>query len=309
MEDVQELDGCAEAEGRRLLTAAFETAPVGEGLAGSGLAGAELLRRVRRRSKARRRARALVPAGAVAALGGAAALGVTLTATVASAPSAFAAVTAAAAKTSAESFQVTVQGSMGSQHILVTGEFNPAQRIGEETGPDGLQFVYTGQHLYAHFANGIPGAPGKTWLELPELPSTTATPIKLLTGSPLSVAQANPQSLLAMLESVGSVKDEGPASGPGWTGTEYSFTVTPSGPIHGGTVIGTVDVDQQGRVLDLAATVPVQPGNTGITVNMTFSDFGVPVSVTPPPASLVYSPPDGTPPVGVPSQKVIHSGG
>jgi hypothetical protein len=307
MEDVQELDGCAEAEGRRLLTAAFETAPVGEALAGSGLAGAELLRRVRRRSKARRRARALVPAGAVAALGGAAALGVTLTATVASAPSAFAAVTAAAAKTSAESFQVTVQNSIGSQHILVTGEFDPAQRIGEETGPGGMRFIYTGQSMYVHLAKGIPGESGKTWLEVPELRATAATPIKLLTGSPPSVVQANPQSLLAMLESVGTVKDEGPASGPGWTGAEYSFTVTPSGSNIGLTVIGTVDVDQQGRVRDLAATVPAQQGNTAITVDITFSDFGAPVSVTPPPASLVGTMPPGTLRNAVPSQKVTHA--
>ena len=60
MDNVHELDGCDEAEGQRLLTAAFETVPVGEAPA------AELLRGVRRHDKTRRRVRTLVPAGAVA---------------------------------------------------------------------------------------------------------------------------------------------------------------------------------------------------------------------------------------------------
>ena len=47
-----------------MLATAFETAPGVQ-----GLAGAQLLRGVRRRTSRQRRARALVPAGAVAALG------------------------------------------------------------------------------------------------------------------------------------------------------------------------------------------------------------------------------------------------
>ena len=70
MEHIQELDASTEAEGRRLLAAAFETVQAGQVLAGDGPAGAELLRRVRQRTSRRRRVRALVPAGAVAALGG-----------------------------------------------------------------------------------------------------------------------------------------------------------------------------------------------------------------------------------------------
>ena len=54
MEDVREVDACVVAEGRRLLATAYETAPAGDGLAGSGTAGAELLRRVRRRATRRR---------------------------------------------------------------------------------------------------------------------------------------------------------------------------------------------------------------------------------------------------------------
>lgn len=309
MEHVREIDGRAEAEGRLLLATASETAAVGDG-AGTGLVGAELLRRVRRRTSVRRRRRALVPAGAVAALGGTAAVAVTLTATVASAPSAFAAVTAAAAKTSAENFRVTVQDSLGSERLQATGTFDPVRRIGEETGPGGLQIIFTGRSMYTHLAKGVLGAPGKSWLEMPEFRATAANPLKLVGGGVLAVAQANPQSLLAMLESAGTVRDKGPASGPGWTGTEYTFTVTirPSGPGSAGTVTGTVDVDRQGRVRDLAATVAgLLPGSTGISVDTTFGDFGVPVSVAPPPASLVYSRPV-TMLNGLSPHKVIRSG-
>ena len=136
MDNVQELDGCDEAEGQRLLTVAFETAPVGEAPAG------ELLRQVRRRDKTRR-VRTLVPAGAVAAVGGAAAVAVTLTATVAAAPSAFAAVTAAAAKTSAESFHVTVRQTVvgrsagGLSSGQVAGDFDPSRGVGDETASSG----------------------------------------------------------------------------------------------------------------------------------------------------------------------------
>jgi hypothetical protein len=279
--------------------------------------GIDLLRGVREgqapagRPHPRYRMRTLVSAVAVAVVGGGTVLATTLTATVATAPPALAAVTAAAAKTSAESFQVTVQDGVGSQRIQVTGTFNLAQRIGEETGPGGMQIIYTGRYMYTHLAKGVMGAPGKSWLQMPEFRATAANPVKLVAGGVLAVGQANPQSLLAMLASAGTVQEKGPATGPGWTGTEYSFTVTirPSGPGSAATVTGSVSVDRQGRVRDLAATVPGQlPGNTGIPVHMTFGDFGLPVSVAPPPASLVYSPPGKMAPNGVPPHKVIRSG-
>ena len=55
-----------------------------------------------------------------------------------------------------------------------------------------------------------------------------------------------------------------------------------------------VAVDQQGRVrrLNVAYTQPAQgslpPGR--VTAERTFSDFGTPVSVSPPPASEVFIP-------------------
>jgi hypothetical protein len=62
------------------------------------------------------------------------------------------------------------------------------------------------------------------------------------------------------------------------------------------TATGTVAVavDQQGRVrrLDTAYTLPAQAPAPAerVTVEMTFSDFGTPVSVSPPPASEVLIP-------------------
>jgi hypothetical protein len=289
MEHVQEVDGCAEAEGRLLLAAAFETATAGDGLAGSGMAGAELLRQVRRRTMRRRRTRALVPAGAVAALGGAAAVAVTLTATVASAPSAFAAVTAAAAKTSAESFQVTMHGASNelgpTSHWQITGEFAPSRGVGEETMNSGkITVLYVGKHMYQKVQN-IPGA-GKPWVEAKVWP-LTATEIAV---SPQFADEeaADPAALLSLLKSAGTVTAEGRASGPGWTGTRYGFTVaTPKEPA---TATGTVDVDGQGRVRRMLATFEFAVGrgqHFTATEDVTFSDFGTTVTVTVPPASQV----------------------
>jgi hypothetical protein len=106
----------------------------------------------------------------------------------------------------------------------------------------------------------------------------------------------NPQALLALLKSDATVVDEGHASGPGWTGTRYTFTVAhPKGA--GGVVdsiTGTVDVDRQGHIRGLTqATAFVASGKPGTagqmvyTADFTFSDFGVRFSVTPPPASQV----------------------
>ena len=280
MDNVHELDGCDEAEGQRLLTAAFETAPTGEAPA------AELLRRVRRHDKTRRRARTLVPAGAVAALGGAAAVAVTLTATVAAAPSAFAAVSAAAAKTSAESFHVTVRQTVagssadGISSVQVAGDFDPSRGVGDETASSGpvSAVLYLGKESYARVSGADPLGHGKPWVESPNI------------GLPWG-----PAGILAQLEQdgTGTVTDEGPASGPGWTGTKYAFTIRAgkNGPVA---VSGSLDVDTQGLVRDLVQSTTLQPvpGEPGVTFtdDVTFSDFGVSVPIpAAPPASQVYN--------------------
>jgi hypothetical protein len=114
-----------------------------------------------------------------------------------------------------------------------------------------------------------------------------------------SLAVTSPQNLFALLKSASTVDRQGSASGDGWTGTSYAFSArTTFGPATSNqppvTVTGTVAVDQQGQVrrLDLAYTQPadrVLPPER-VTVEATFSDFGTPVSVSPPPASEVFIP-------------------
>ena len=119
-----ELDAGAEAEAGRLLTAAFETAPVRPGLAADwGTAvtpgktaspASDPLGRVRRRAARQRRARVLVPAGAVAlaaAVAGGVTTGVITDGGGTAAPSALTTLTAALVKTSAQSFTFTASAS------------------------------------------------------------------------------------------------------------------------------------------------------------------------------------------------------
>ena len=309
MEHIQDVDEHAEAEGRRLLAAAFETAPVDGGLAAGGPAGAELLRRVRRRTSAGRRARGrvLVPAGAAATLALAGAVAATLTATVASAPPAFAAVTAAAAKTSTESFRVTmtitttteaVNGSSVTRYQVV-GRADPAHAVGEETvsskalltGPIEIRFigqnVYVDVHAPAGGSTAKGGVSPRPWSETALYRQPTGKQLIVSPGFDSQEA-VDPGALLALLRSAGTVTKEGAASGPGWTGTRYRFTVATSGRVS--PVTGTVYVDGQGQVRRLVTAMTLQIGggyHDTSTEDVSFSDFGAPVSVTAPPARQV----------------------
>jgi hypothetical protein len=278
--------------------------------------GIDLLRGVRdRQVPGRRRApyrtRALVSAGAVALAAGAAVLATTLTATVASAPPALAAVTAAAAKTSAESFHVTIKAVTvepappGATLVLpwgITGEYDPPRGTGEETitaaHTPKTQVIYVGQQMYVHqelspsqeprkVPNAGPGADPKPWIELAIWPrlSNTAIAVSPDFGEQQS---ADPGALLGLLKSVGTVTDQGPASGPHWTGTKYGFSVTAPKDTAGAT--GTIDVDSKGQVRRMRVTLTFAAGggvNFTCTENVTYSDFGQPVTVTVPPASQV----------------------
>jgi hypothetical protein len=134
----------------------------------------------------------------------------------------------------------------------------------------------------------VPLPAGKSWLRAPAprlSGDASAALILLGTASP-GIDQFSPQDLLAVLESASQVRQVGPVSGPGWTGTAYTFTAatTLGGPLHlAVTTSGTVDVDQQGRVRQLNATETIGPAV--LKVQMTFGDFGIPVSVSAPPAS------------------------
>jgi hypothetical protein len=277
--------------------------------------GIDLLRGVRerqaptRRPQPRYRMRALVSAGAVAVLGGGAVLATTLMATVATAPSAFAAVTAAAAKTSAESFRLSMNVTATEPSVQgvsrldwrVTGESDPSHGASEETivskaslvGPIQVRFI--GQDMYVRVhaptlskvPGSKPGASSRPWSESAIYPRLTAKQIVVTPGFGSQEA-VDPGALLALLKSAGTVTDEGPASGPGWTGTRYGFTVAT--PKDAQTATGTVYVDSQGEVRRLLTIITLQIGggyHATSTEDISFSDFGAPVSVTAPPASQV----------------------
>ena len=277
--------------------------------------GIDLLRGVRdRQAPARRRVRyrtrALVSAGAVAVAAGGTVLATTLTATVAAAPPALAAVTAAAAKTSAEGFHVTMKAVTtepappGATLMLpwgITGEFDPSRNVGEETVTlnHSLTLVrYVGQQMYVHPslppaqppakvpASG-PQPSTKPWIEvLANWPQQSGTAI--VVSPDFGQESINPAVLLGLLKSVGTVTDEGPASGPGWTGTKYGFSVTAPKNIAGAR--GTIDVDSQGQVRRMLVTLTYAVGaevHFTCVEDVSYSDFGAPVQVTAPPASQV----------------------
>lgn len=271
--------------------------------------GIDLLHGFRARQAARRvRGRVVFAAAAGSLL--AAATAVTLT--IATAPSALAQLTSAASRTAGLSYDITATvaakplraGSGAAQSGRVSGEFDPAQRTGEETfggfGSNG-QIRFIGPYVYLYHPGGpaLPG--GKSWVRAPSPqlwePVTAGQDLNLAAGLS-SLAVTSPQNLFALLKSASTVDRQGSASGDGWTGTSYAFTARttlgPDGSQPAVTAAGTVAVDQQGRVrrLDVAYTQPAQASAppVRVTVEMAFSDFGTPVSVSPPPASEVFIP-------------------
>jgi hypothetical protein len=290
-----------ETEARRLFAAAAETIPPGHDL----LDGVR-----RRRARHRRRAQAALAASSAAAV----AAGALMAVTAAGAPSALAAVTGAAAKTASESYRVSMISTRTgkpkfplnlspSGPMRATGEFDPTRQIGEETASVGRQVRYIGGYVYWTAPSyGVKAVQGKPWVMARSAPigriSSSHPPLwqrMTSVASGLGVT-VGPQNLLTLLKSTSTVRDEGPASGPGWTGTRYSFsTAVEYGPYR--IVRGTVDVDRQGRVRRLIATTVYgkdfssQTGIDSTTNDVTFSDFGLRVSVTAPPASQVYKEP------------------
>jgi hypothetical protein len=290
-----------EETARRLFTVAAEDVPPG----------IDLLRAIRVQSRGRVvRIRSLVAAGAAGIVATAAAITLSLGA----APSAFAQVTHAAVRTAAASYRVRsaekiveTGGLRSQQWTTASGEFDLARGVGEETDNQGLQIRYVGGYTYLfltanvrkivaanHGAGPIPA--GASWVRLPGQlqPGTGVTPagLAMLGVGPVFLQEVDPQNLLALLQSATDVRATGPASGPGWTGSAYAFTIatTLNGPLHTAVSLsGTVDVDQQGLVRQLNAVESY--GQTERNVGITFGDFGLPVSVSPPPASQTWIPP------------------
>jgi hypothetical protein len=287
-----------EEAARRLLAVAAEDVPPG----------IDLLHGVRARSRARAvRIRSLVAVGAAGIVAAAAAT--TLSAV--QAPSAFAQVSRAAALTAATSYQVSetekiVQtGGLYSQPwATASGEFDPALGVGEGTDNLGVQLRFVGGYAYEFVTDALRaasnrkiGGPIPAWASWERLPSplqpganVTTAELAALARRPAFLGLVDPQDMLALLESATQVSEAGPASGSGWTGSAYTFSVTFSGPSAPAVSIsGTVDVDEQGRVRQLDVLDSL--GQTERNVEITFGDFGLPVSVSAPPASETFIPP------------------
>jgi hypothetical protein len=287
-----------EEAARHLFAVATEDIP-----AGIDLLGAIPVRRRKRTL----RLRAAVAAGAAGIMAAAAAI----TVSAVSAPSAFAQVTHAASQTAAESYTVRsvekVLQAGGLRSVPWTtadGQFNPARGLGEVADNQGYQVRFTGGYTYvsvtgalraAYHLQGHPIPAWASWIRLPIAlapgAGVTAAGLATLGDFPSQLAVADPQDLLSLLQSATAVREVGPASGPGWTGTAYAFSIATklSGPWPSTvSITGTVDVDQQGRVRQLDAQETFR--STVQKVEITFGDFGVPVSVSPPPASQTYIP-------------------
>jgi hypothetical protein len=185
--------------------------------------------------------------------------------------------------------------------LHVTGELDLKRNLGQETLSNGWRTLIVGGKAYTELPARqakIYGTGGKLWTEEPL--SATEPPYGSA-GAQLawdfnSDRPFNPQALLALLKSDATVVDEGHASGPGWTGTRYRFTV--SHPKGAGGLVDSITcamvVDSQGHIRSLAqATAFVASGKPGTaaqmiyTADFTFSDFGIRFSVTPPPAGQV----------------------
>ncbi len=119
---------------------------------------------------------------------------------------------------------------------------------------------------------------GNHWQRIP-----TSSVKPLPAGSVVNgFSAAAPQQMPAELKEAAEITAAGPASGPGWTGTRYAFSGTFQKTTN---LSGTVTVDQQGRTRALVLTTR-EPGAGALVMTqaLTFSDFGAPVTVTPPPA-------------------------
>ncbi|HEY6315273.1 MAG TPA: hypothetical protein VIY52_31330 [Streptosporangiaceae bacterium] len=319
MEDNDTDDVHAETEVRRLLAAAAETIPPATGLLGG----------VRRRQARRRlRTRAVLSAGSAAVVAAVLLLALPAIRTPsatgprpASGTVALAALTRAVAKTSAQSYHVsevtseTFTPQYASRPIVTmqeAGAFDPVRHAGEVTLPLNPEIPavseirYIGNYVYEYIIAADRGiSDGQPWDEVraspPSFPSQNNNHKEIYNGlanlpNDVMGGPVSPQNLLAVLESLGTVRKDGQASGPGWTGIKYSFSATTEDFVTGMAnihrpVLGTVGVDQQGRVRQLVLTTVVQPpwdGVESITNDVTFSDFGARVSVTAPPASQVY---------------------
>jgi hypothetical protein len=292
-----------ESEARRLLTAGTSDMPEGIDLLDG-------FTRTRSRTR-RRRGRAVLSAAAAVTAAGATVGTVTAIALTASpAPTALAAITSALNRTlTGQSYSVSstygvyyltggkIQHSAITPEIYsCTGEQNPARGLAKFSCPDAGDpaTLEVGGYTYIYQARLSAPYHYKRWVR------STLAPVMQFQPS-LGPSLVNPWNdtpqIMSVLKKGAKVTVAGPVSGPGWTGTRYTFTWKGK-PLQVGdmtlppqTESGTVEVDQQGqtRVLDYDDWSTAGDGTVvESTADETFSDFGERVTVTPPPTSQTY---------------------
>ncbi|MFD1542438.1 hypothetical protein [Nonomuraea guangzhouensis] len=212
----------------------------------------------------RRLARVLVP---IASLGVAAVLGAFVLVLPPNQSSAEAQVAAAVENTGQESYRL--HSTSGPK--TWDGAFDPVQRVGVITRVgDGGETRFVGDLMY----NREPGE--AKWMVSPR-PDEELKNAPAVVGL-VKLAPLDPQAALRRLRSATDIRESGSASGQGWTGRRFTFSL---GDAKG--LTGSVDVDDQGRVRRLEFVF----GDTGNRLVMDFNDFGTPVTVTAPPADQV----------------------
>lgn len=229
----------------------------------------------------RRPARVLVP---VATLGAAAALGVVLVVLPGNQHSALAMAKVTAAVERFDQHTYRIHSTSGAKSW--DGAFDPAGQLGVLTNlQEGLETRFVGDKMYNEDSEGSWTVGPRPEAELAKASAITA----LVKGASL-----DPDAALQRLREATDVREDGTASGQGWTGIRYAYTLEDSAgtdpqakPQESKTVTGTVDVDGQGQVRRLEVDFP---GDSHQLV-MEFSDFGAPVSVTAPPADQVQQRP------------------
>jgi hypothetical protein len=261
-----QLDPDPEQAVRALLTAATDDQPPTT----------DLLQKVRRHGRSRRH-RALVSSLASVAVAGLAAAVALAASTITGAPSAQAQV-AAAVTTEAVYDPVRRSGWLvgedGNEVLVVDGVVYrpvPADQAAENGLPEGTRWIASDQ--------AVPGRTDPDADDFSELAGLT------------DEALFDPQHALERVRSAGGVREEGRAFGEGWVGTRFAFELTDRGWL----AVGTIDIDDGGRVrrLDVRVRPPDGANWASGQVVMEFSDFGIDVSVTAPPANQVFrDPPD-----------------
>nr|WP_062341320.1 hypothetical protein [Herbidospora sakaeratensis] len=183
-------------------------------------------------------------------------------------PSAEAQVAAAVDTTSAESYRIdTVSGEK-----TFTGAFDPERRVGVIVRNDGAETRFVGDTVYGK-------DPGETtWFAGPR-------PDEELANAPADVGLVklmplDPPAALRKLRAATEVTEQGPATGDGWTGTRFAFTLPDK-------ISGLVDVDDQDRIRRLEVTF-LSEGHTNV---LEFSDFGTTVTVEAPPQDQISAEP------------------